>query len=450
MGVAQDDLEPKTPTFAELGLSEHLLETLDQLEFTKPTPIQVECIPPGIQGRDIIGIAPTGSGKTAAFALPVLHHLWENPQGLFACVLAPTRELAYQIASQFDALGAAMGVRTAVIVGGDEDRVTQAVMLAKKPHVVVATPGRLLDHLKVTKGFNLRNSKFLVLDEADRLLDSDFGIAVDEILKTVPTERTAYLFSATLTDKVAKLQRANLRNPVKVQVSTKYKTVATLLQYYLLCPLVKKEVTLVSLLNSMTQNSIIVFVRTKTTCQKLAVMLRILGFPSVPLHGEMTQSQRLGALNRFKGEASKILVATDLASRGLDIPSVDIVINYDCPTHSKDYVHRVGRTARAGRSGKSILMTTQYDIEFMQRLEKVLDRKLDLYPHDLQEVDILRERVDEAGRTATNELKEEERSKNGGRGTRKRKKSLPSGDKDGEDDIDTMDLPRAVNRKRRA
>ncbi|KAG7085574.1 ribosomal RNA processing protein [Marasmius oreades] len=216
-----EEEETKSTSFSELGLSGPLLEALNQFKFSKPTPIQIECIPPGIEGRDIIGIAPTGSGKTAAFALPILHHLWDNPQGLFACVLSPTRELAYQLASQFDALGVAIGVRTTVIVGGDEDRVRQAVMLAKRPHIVVATPGRLLDHLKVTKGFSLRSIKVLVLDEADRLLESDFGIAVDEILKTLPKERTTYLFSATLTDKVAKLQRANLRNPARVQVSTK-------------------------------------------------------------------------------------------------------------------------------------------------------------------------------------------------------------------------------------
>ncbi|KAJ4466911.1 P-loop containing nucleoside triphosphate hydrolase protein [Lentinula edodes] len=433
-------------TFSELGLSEPLLKTLEQLNFTKPTPIQIECIPPGIEGRDIIGIAPTGSGKTAAFVLPVLNHLWDNPQGMFACVLAPTRELAYQIASQIDALGSAMGARTAVIVGGDEDRVKQAVMLARKPHIVVATPGRLLDHLKVTKGFNLRNIKFLILDEADRLLDSDFGVSVDEILKVIPTDRTTYLFSATLTDKVAKLQRANLRNPVKVQVSTKYETVDSLLQYYLLCPLVKKEATLVSLLNSMAQNSIIIFVRTKEHCQRLAVISRILGFRSVPLHGDMSQSQRLGALNQFKSEGSNILIATDIASRGLDIPSVDVVINYDCPTHSKDYIHRVGRTARAGRSGKSILMASQYDIEFVQRLEKVLDKKLDLYPHDPEEAHLLRERVDEAGRVAANQLREDKRAKGD---ARKRRKPLSSGDRDGEEDLDEVNRFAMKKKKRK-
>ncbi|KAG7085634.1 hypothetical protein E1B28_003181 [Marasmius oreades] len=433
-------------SFSELGLSGPLLEALDQLKFSKPTPIQIECIPPGIEGRDIVGIAPTGSGKTAAFALPILHYLWDNPQGLFACVLAPTRELAHQIASQFDAFGAAIGVRTTVIIGGDEDRVRQAVMLAKRPHIVVATPGRLLDHLKATKGFNLRSIKFLVLDEADRLLESDFGIAVDEILKALPKERTTYLFSATLTDKVAKLQRANLRNPVRVQVSTKYTTVSSLLQYYLLVPLVKKEVTLVSLLNSMAQNSVIVFVRTKACARKLAIMSRILGFRSVPLYGEMTQTQRLGALNRFKSEGSNILIATDLASRGLDIPCVDIVINYDCPTHSKDYIHRVGRTARAGRAGKSILMTTQYDVEFIQRLEKVLNRQLDPYLHDEAELGVLQERVDGAGRVAMNQLKEEDagKSKKG----RQKRRHIASDNWD-RDDEEEADLPRTSFKKSR-
>ncbi|KAE9393158.1 DEAD-domain-containing protein [Gymnopus androsaceus JB14] len=434
--VLEDD-QHQAPTFAELGLSGPVLETLEQMKYTKPTPVQIECIPPGIEGRDIIGIAPTGSGKTATFALPILHNLWNKPQSLLACILAPTRELAFQIASQFDALGSGIGVRTIVIVDGEEDRVTQAVMLAKKPHIVV------------TKGFNLRNIKFLVLDEADRLLDSDFGIAVDEILKNVPAERTTYLFSATLTDKVAKLQRANLRNPVKVQASTKYQTVSTLLQYYIFCSLVKKEAALVSLLNSMAQNTIIVFVRTTDTCQRFAIMLRILGFHCVPLHGKLSQSQRLGALNRFKSKGCKILVATDLAGRGLDIPSVDVVINYDCPSDSKDYIHRVGRTARAGRSGKSILIASQYDVEVMLRLEKALKHKLDLYPgYDPDEVDILRERVDEAARVTKNQLNEAAKLQKG-KGGRKRERLMKSGDRDGEDDFDAEGIAAAFKKKRR-
>ena len=211
---------PPPSTFKELGLIDPLLQALDQVGYKSPTDIQLEALPHALEGRDIIGIASTGSGKTAAFALPVLQKLWEEPKGLFACVLAPTRELAYQISQQFEALGSAMGVRCAVLIGG-MDMPTQQIALAKRPHIVIATPGRLLDHLESTKGFSLRTLKFLVLDEADRLLDMEFTEALDKILKLIPKERTTYLYSATMTTKVAKLQRASLTNPVRVEVSSK-------------------------------------------------------------------------------------------------------------------------------------------------------------------------------------------------------------------------------------
>ncbi|KAK7054985.1 ribosomal RNA processing protein [Paramarasmius palmivorus] len=331
-----------------------------------------------LEGRDIIGVAATGSGKTAAFALPILQKLWDDPKGLFACVLAPTRELAYQISNQFEALGAAMGVRCAVIVGGMEIT-AQAVALAKAS----------------THCGRYSCLKFLVLDEADRLLDMDFGPVIDKILKVIPKERSTYLFSATMTTKVAKLQRASLSNPIRVEVSEKYQTVSTLLQYYLLMPLKDKDAYLVYLANSLAQNSIIIFTRTVHDASRLSIILRSLGFPAVPLHGQLSQSQRLGALGKFKSGGRKVLVATDVASRGLDIPSVDVVINFDIPTHSKDYIHRVGRTARAGRAGKSITLVT-HDW-----------KKMDLWPSDAEEVALLKERVAEAGRLATVELKEQ-------------------------------------------
>ncbi|KAF9264770.1 DEAD-domain-containing protein [Marasmius fiardii PR-910] len=419
-------------SFRSLGLIEPLLEALDQLKFTTPTQIQVDAVPHALQGRDIIGVAATGSGKTAAFALPILQRLWDEPKGMFACVLAPTRELAYQISNQFEALGGAMGVRCAVVVGGME-MTAQAVALAKRPHIVVATPGRLNDHLENTKGFNLRSLKFLVLDEADRLLDMDFGPVIDKILKAIPKERSTYLFSATMTTKVAKLQRASLSNPVRVEVSTKYQTVSTLLQYYSLMPLKDKDVYLVYLCNSLAQNSVIIFTRTVHDAARLSIILRTLGFPAVPLHGQLSQSQRLGALSKFKSGGRKILVATDVASRGLDIPSVDVVINFDIPTHSKDYIHRVGRTARAGRAGKSITLVTQYDVELIQRIEKVIGKKMELWPSDSEEVALLKERVAEAGRLATNELKEQ-----GGTGKRKRARGGRSKD-DGDRDDDMIE-----------
>jgi ATP-dependent RNA helicase DDX47/RRP3 len=221
----------------DLGLLEPLCQACAALNFKAPTSIQREAIPYALQGRDIIGLAETGSGKTAAFALPILQALWEAPQPLFACVLAPTRcvrsfmpsrpthstcrELAYQISDQFTALGSTIGVRCAVIVGG-MDMMSQAIALSKRPHIIVATPGRLEDHLANTKGFSLKSLKYLVMDEADRLLDMDFGAVIDKILKIIPFERRTFLFSATMTTKVAKLQRASLTNPVKLEVSTKY------------------------------------------------------------------------------------------------------------------------------------------------------------------------------------------------------------------------------------
>ncbi|KAF8652739.1 hypothetical protein AX16_004236 [Volvariella volvacea WC 439] len=431
---------PEPRTFQSLGLIKPLLDALQQLEFKAPTDIQVKAIPPALEGRDIIGVAETGSGKTAAFALPILQKLWEEPKGLFACVLAPTRELAYQISQQFESLGSAMGVRCAVIVGG-MDKVTQAIALAKRPHIVVATPGRLYDHLEDTKGFNLRGIKFLVMDEADRLLDMDFGPIIDKILKVIPRERTTYLFSATMTTKVAKLQRASLSNPVRVEVSTKYQTVSTLLQYYLLMPLKDKDAYLVYLTNTLAQNSIIIFTRTVHDAARLSIILRTLGFPAVPLHGQLSQSQRLGALAKFKSGGRKVLVATDVASRGLDIPSVDVVINFDIPTHSKDYIHRVGRTARAGRAGKSITLVTQYDVELIQRIEKVIGKKMDLWPTDAEEIALLKERVEEAARVAVNQLKEE-----GTKGKRKRHEGNSKDDRDRDDDVMEAGMP--VKRKK--
>ncbi|CCL99336.1 uncharacterized protein FIBRA_01354 [Fibroporia radiculosa] len=431
--------------FRSLGLIDPLLEALEQLNFKHPTDIQVEALPHALQGRDIIGVASTGSGKTAAFALPILQKLWEEPKGLFACVLAPTRELAYQISQQFEGLGSAMGVRCVTIVGG-LDMMAQSVALAKRPHIVVATPGRLIDHLENTKGFSLRGLKFLVLDEADRLLDMDFGPIIDKILKIIPKERTTYLFSATMTTKVAKLQRASLSNPVRVEVSEKYSTVSTLLQYYLFIPLVQKDVHLIYLANTLAQNSIIIFTRTVHDAQRLSIILRTLGFPAVPLHGQLSQSARLGALGKFKSGGRKILVATDVASRGLDIPHVDVVINYDIPTHSKDYIHRVGRTARAGRSGKSVTLVTQYDVELIQRIETTIGKKMELWPTDAEEIALLRERVDEASRVAINELKEQAGMKKSVHGRKRRKEEGGGDDRDRDDDTVEAGMP---SRKKR-
>ncbi|KAF9975421.1 ribosomal RNA processing protein [Actinomortierella ambigua] len=423
-----DESEPKT--FADLGLMQALVDACNQLNFKAPTEIQRESIPWALQGRDIIGLAQTGSGKTAAFALPILQALWNNPSPMFACVMAPTRELAVQIAETFESLGSTIGVRCAVIVGG-MDMMAQSIALSKKPHILVCTPGRLQDHLENTKGFSLRTLKYLVMDEADRLLDMDFGPIIDQILKVIPKERNTFLFSATMTTKVAKLQRASLNNPVKVEVATKYSTVSTLLQYYIFFPLKHKDFYLVYLLNELAGNSTIVFSRTCNDTQRLTLLLRNLGFPAIPLHGQLSQEKRLGALNKFKSGNRNILIATDVASRGLDIPSVDIVLNYDLPNNSKDYIHRVGRTARAGRSGKSITLVTQYDVEIYQRIEQALDKKLEAYEVDKEAIMLLQERVAEAQRFAIQELKEQHLSRGkSGRGGKKRQFNADDRDRD--------------------
>ena len=329
---------------------------------------QAQSLPHTLARKDVIALAQTGSGKTGAFALPVLQGLLAAPQNLYAVALSPTRELSIQIAEQLEALGACVGLRCATVVGG-VDMMTQAIALAKRPHIVVGTPGRLVDHLKNTKGFSLRSLQCLVLDEADRLLSMDFEEEIDQLIRVIPRERHTLLFSATMTTKVAKLQRACLRDPVKIEVSAKYSTVDTLRQQYLFVPAMHKDVYVAYVLNELAGSTAIIFVRTCESARRLSLLLRNLGFGAVPIHGQMSQPKRLGALTMFKSGERSIMIATDVASRGLDIPTVDVVLNVDIPANPKDYVHRVGRTARAGRSGRAIAFVTQYDVELFQKIE---------------------------------------------------------------------------------
>eukprot|EP00180_Rhodochaete_pulchella_P003621 Plantae.Rhodophyta-Rhodochaete_pulchella.ctg636.p1 GENE.Plantae.Rhodophyta-Rhodochaete_pulchella.ctg636~~Plantae.Rhodophyta-Rhodochaete_pulchella.ctg636.p1 ORF type:complete len:348 (-),score=62.47 Plantae.Rhodophyta-Rhodochaete_pulchella.ctg636:95-1042(-) len=284
---------------------------------------------------------------------------------------------------------------------------TQSIALAKRPHVVVATPGRLVDHLEHTKGFTLRHVRFLVLDEADRLLNMDFEKELDKIIGVLPRDgRRSLLFSATMTSKVAKLQRASLVSPAKVEVSDKYATVDTLRQHYIFIPAMYKDTYLAFLCNEFTGNSLMIFVDTQNSAMRASLLLRHLGFDAISVHGGMAQPKRLEALAKFKSRERNILIATDVASRGLDIPAVDLVINYDIPAHGKDYIHRVGRTARAGRSGRAINLVTQYDVELFQKVEQLIGKKLDLYPHEEKVVLLLLQRVSEAQRITASDMRE--------------------------------------------
>lgn len=326
-------------------------------------------------------------------------------------MLAPTRELALQIGETFEALGTVIGLKTCVIVGG-VDQMAQALALAKKPHVIIATPGRILQHLETTKGFALKQLQFLVLDEADRMLSLNFEEALERILAYLPKKRRTYLFSATMTSKVAKLQKASLRDPVKVAVSEhKYETVKELDQRYLFVPAKWKDCYLAFLIAEFSGNSILVFCASCATANKLRTMLRLLGYSTAALTGKMTQPKRLEALTRFKAGDRNVLLATDVASRGLDVPTVDMVINYDMPVNPKDYVHRVGRTARAGRAGRSVTLVTQYDVEQFQRIEQLIGEKLEAYPCEEAEVLTLLNRVEEATRLAAEEIRDKEGAK---------------------------------------
>ncbi|GAU42605.1 hypothetical protein TSUD_49540, partial [Trifolium subterraneum] len=324
--------------------------------------------------KDVIGLAQTGSGKTAAFALPILHALLQDPNPFFACVLSPTRELAIQIKEQFEALGSVIKVKCSVLIGGFPME-KQSVNLATKPHIIV-------------------------LDEADRLLNEDFEESLNEILGMIPRKRRTFLFSATMTKKVERLQRVCLRNPVKIDASIKYSTANTLKQQYRFVPAKHKDCYLVYILTEMAGSTSMVFTRTCDATRLLALILRNLGLKAIPINGHMNQLKRLGALNKFKSGDCNILLCTDVVSRGLDIPEVDMVINYDIPTNPKDSIHRVGRTARAGRSGVAISLVNQYELEWHIQTEKLIGKKLLEYPAKEEEVLLLEKRVSEAKRLA--------------------------------------------------
>lgn len=341
-----------------------------------------------------MGCAKTGSGKTAAFVLPVLQKLSEDPYGIFCLVLTPTRELAYQIAEQFRVLGKPLGLRDCIIVGG-MDMVSQAMELSNQPHVVVATPGRLADHIRSSNTFSMSKIQFLILDEADRLLEqgcTDFTRDLETIMGILPAKRQTLLFSATLTDTLQELKSIAMNKPFFWESKSETRTVEELDQRYILTPEKVKDAYLVHLIQTFTDEhddwSIIIFTNTCKNCQILTMMLRQFNFPTISLHSMMKQKQRFANLAMFKASVYKILIATDVAARGLDIPTVQVVINHNTPGLPKIYIHRVGRTARAGRNGVSITLVTQYDIHLVHAIEEQTQTKLKEYP--VQEKEVLK------------------------------------------------------------
>ncbi|EGC33549.1 hypothetical protein DICPUDRAFT_154383 [Dictyostelium purpureum] len=373
--------------FESLGLAPWLIRSCKQLNFKNPSNIQYNTIPEIINGRDIIASAKTGSGKTASFAIPILNLLSEDPYGVFAVVLTPTRELAVQIAEQFSAIGAPMNVQVSTVIGGI-DTVKQALILDKRPHIIVATPGRLASHLTNGLKIALKFCKFLVLDEADRLLGEDFELEIASILEYLPppTQRQTLLFSATMTNNLKKLESISLNSPFIFEDNSKYDTVDTLKQEYIYMPAQAKDCYLVYLLKKHIGQSVIVFINNCYSVEAVKGMLNKLDIPAVSLHSFLDQKARLSALKVFKSGKVKVLIATDVASRGLDIPDVEMVINYKLSNSSKDYIHRVGRTARFGKSGRAISFITPHDVQLIKNIELVIKKELELYKTDDDEV----------------------------------------------------------------
>ncbi len=400
-------------TFEGLGIDPWLVSALEELQIHRPSGVQSACIPKIIEGRDVSASAKTGSGKTAAFALPILNDLARESFGNFALVLTPTRELAFQIAEQFQVLGSAISLRICVAVGG-LDMMKQAAELAQRPHVVVATPGRLSDLLSSGQ-VEMRNLRYLVFDEADRLLAADASFLIDEIptiLSRVGGQATSWLFfSATMSRAVADFYRRHRgedrQSAFTYNGNVEFGTVDTLDQRFMLVPSQVRDAYLVQLLRErLLERTLIVFVGRCKTCEMVQKMLLRLKIDCVALHGQMSQRARLQSLAKFKSGEARRLITTDVGSRGLDIPSAEVVLNFDLPVDARDYVHRVGRVARAGRLGYAISFVHELDIDLLSSIEERLKRKLLPYDEGPKEADVVKilNEVSDAKRTASMEL----------------------------------------------
>jgi len=392
----QAPVDPNT-TFSSLQVRPWLVQSLGNMAIKRPTGIQKGCIPEILKGRDCIGGSRTGSGKTVAFAVPILQRWAEDPSAIFGVVLTPTRELALQIYEQFKAISSPQSLKAILVTGGSDMR-AQAIALSQRPHIVIATPGRLADHIR-TSGEDticgLRRVRFVVLDEADRLLHASGPGSmlpdVEECLGVLPpaTERQTLLFTATITPEVRALKNMPQKpgkQPVFVcEVDTQMLAIpTTLTQTHIQIPVTHKEHYLhVFLLTEANKDkTVIIFCNRTSTAEYLHHLLRLLDHRVTSLHSKLPQRQRIDNLARFRASAARILVATDVAARGLDIPEVSLVVNYDIPRDPDDYIHRVGRTARAGRKGEAATFVGQRDVELVLAIEKRVGRELETWEEE--------------------------------------------------------------------
>ncbi len=357
--------------FDNLGIASKLLEIIQQNNFITPTPIQHQCIPIALQDKDIVGIAQTGTGKTLAFGLPMIQRLsFLKGQGL---ILLPTRELALQVDEVLNQVGRSFGLKTAVLIGGASMN-QQIQSLRRNPHIIVATPGRMIDHLN-QKIISLQNIKIIVLDEADRMLDIGFMPQIVEILKTAPKERQTMMFSATMPQSISTLATRFMKMPLRIEVAPAGTPAVNVEQEIFFTP---KELKIALLEKILKENNgqVLVFSRTKYGAKRIANNLRNSGYQAVEIHSDRTLAQRRNAMDGFKSGRYRILVATDIAARGIDVNDIATVINYDLPGNSEDYVHRIGRTGRAGKSGKAISFATPDQRKDILQIERLIKKSI--------------------------------------------------------------------------
>ncbi|MFC5789444.1 DEAD/DEAH box helicase [Agromyces tardus] len=367
--------EPAQTTFSDLGLDGAVLKALDDVGYETPSAIQAATIPPLLAGRDVVGLAQTGTGKTAAFALPILARLDVSQKTPQALVLAPTRELALQVCEAFERYAAHLrGVHILPVYGGQGYGV-QLSALRRGVHIVVGTPGRIMDHLD--KGtLDLSELKYLVLDEADEMLKMGFAEDVETILADTPEDKQVALFSATMPSTIRRISKQYLRDPEEITVKNKTTTSVNTTQRYLMVSFQQKVDALTRILEVENFEGMIIFVRTKNVTEELAEKLRARGYSAAAINGDIAQVQRERTVNQLKSGKLDILVATDVAARGLDVDRISHVVNFDIPTDTESYVHRIGRTGRAGRSGDAISFVTPRERYLLGQIEKATRQPL--------------------------------------------------------------------------
>ena len=359
--------------FDGLGIKDTILASIKKLGFTEPTPIQAKTIPIGLEGKDLIGIAQTGTGKTFAFGIPMLQRL--GVIGGRGLILLPTRELALQVEDNLKKLGTSLGLKTATFIGGEAQE-RQLYALRKNPHIIIATPGRLIDFLK-RKILTLNDIKVLVLDEADMMFDLGFAPQVEEILTKMPTDRQTMLFSATMPLSIVKLTTNHMKLPVSIEAAPSGTTAEHVDQEMYIMHKDDRIKHLEEILNEY-KGSVLMFVRTKHSVSGLTEAIRKFGHTAEEIHSNLSLRNRRKALDDFKSGKARVLVATDIAARGLDVNGIELVINYNLPDKLSDYVHRIGRTGRAGKSGKAISFATPDQARDIRDIERLINQPISL------------------------------------------------------------------------